>query len=115
MIAEVRPQRDQASAYSQISCSSKKEGSPEDDRRDKPYLKCEIAIVNPSLAIVIFSPDSTLARAFPFEHGARRPFRPSSRRSGDGVPEEGTGGVRRNGLCLLYTSPSPRDGLLSRM
>ena len=23
--------------------------------------------------------------------------------------------VARNGLCLLYTSPSPRDGLLSRM
>ena len=21
----------------------------------------------------------------------------------------------RNGICLLYTSPSPRDGLLSRM
>ena len=24
-------------------------------------------------------------------------------------------GVKRGGTCLLYTSPSPRDGLLSRM
>ena len=24
-------------------------------------------------------------------------------------------GCRRRGICLLYTSPSPRDGLLSRM
>ena len=23
--------------------------------------------------------------------------------------------LARNGICLLYTSPSPRDGLLSRM
>ena len=23
--------------------------------------------------------------------------------------------ANKNGLCLLYTSPSPRDGLLSRM
>ena len=23
--------------------------------------------------------------------------------------------AERNGTCLLYTSPSPRDGLLSRM
>ena len=23
--------------------------------------------------------------------------------------------VERDGVCLLYTSPSPRDGLLSRM
>ena len=23
--------------------------------------------------------------------------------------------VEENGICLLYTSPSPRDGLLSRM
>src|SRR5665647_1484332 len=25
------------------------------------------------------------------------------------------GGINRNWVCLLYTSPSPRDGLLSRM
>ena len=26
-----------------------------------------------------------------------------------------TGDIFRNNICLLYTSPSPRDGLLSRM
>ena len=26
-----------------------------------------------------------------------------------------TRGMQRNSICLLYTSPSPRDGLLSRM
>ena len=28
---------------------------------------------------------------------------------------EPTGTIKREFLCLLYTSPSPRDGLLSRM
>ena len=32
------------------------------------------------------------------------------------VPNRPIGGVRGRGItCLLYTSPSPRDGLLSRM
>ena len=29
--------------------------------------------------------------------------------------EPGTSGTTYNNNCLLYTSPSPRDGLLSRM
>ena len=38
----------------------------------------------------------------------------------DAPPEEGHDGLRLGGvglvrICLLYTSPSPRDGLLSRM
>ena len=35
------------------------------------------------------------------------------RDGGEGRGEEMRGGQRRG--CLLYTSPSPRDGLLSRM
>ena len=30
-------------------------------------------------------------------------------------PRDVAGDTRRDGYCLLYTSPSPRDGLLSRM
>ena len=33
----------------------------------------------------------------------------------DGLDEGGEGGMGEGGICLLYTSPSPRDGLLSRM
>ena len=33
----------------------------------------------------------------------------------DKAPDEGYQAVARLRLCLLYTSPSPRDGLLSRM
>ena len=29
--------------------------------------------------------------------------------------DRGSGAGARHGACLLYTSPSPRDGLLSRM
>ena len=41
--------------------------------------------------------------------------------SGDDAPKTqiiaiyGKGGIGKSFTCLLYTSPSPRDGLLSRM
>ena len=38
----------------------------------------------------------------------------SSSGLGDGTIEL-DGELNLNGVCLLYTSPSPRDGLLSRM
>ena len=45
--------------------------------------------------------------------GAFMPLRPTSVQSWDGVDD--TSVEVKYKICLLYTSPSPRDGLLSRM
>ena len=40
------------------------------------------------------------------------PDKPLSKMS---IEIERKGDIEENNICLLYTSPSPRDGLLSRM
>ena len=37
------------------------------------------------------------------------------KKAGGGMTAKGVAKYRRDNPCLLYTSPSPRDGLLSRM
>ena len=49
------------------------------------------------------------------EHGAREELAPVGPRLGRGARDDGRLGLAGAGPCLLYTSPSPRDGLLSRM
>ena len=51
------------------------------------------------------------------EHGFRRVEEDHGGNGGHGVEEEVAAHVQqgRQADCLLYTSPSPRDGLLSRM
>ena len=47
--------------------------------------------------------------------GALRRFEGIAELVDEFVGGDGPDGVEKRGFCLLYTSPSPRDGLLSRM
>ncbi|MCJ0702560.1 hypothetical protein FRIG_15725, partial [Frigoribacterium faeni] len=43
-------------------------------------------------------------------HGRRAGADDQDHRDGDDTGLQGEGGPARDGACLLYTSPSPRDG-----